>query len=90
MKALVGIRRHPYEIAKIESQIIIMFVFYFFASGILQYIVFLEIKFEDNSTFSFVNIMLPIQNALVGYLNIDSQKISMTTDYNRQWYKIVS
>ena len=41
MKALVSIRRHPYEISKIESQIIIMFAFYFFASGILQFIVFL-------------------------------------------------
>jgi len=34
--------------------------------------------------------MEPIQKALVGYLEIDSNKIGMTTDYNRQWYTLTS
>lgn len=67
-----------------------MFVFYFFASGILQYIVFLEIKFSDSSSFSFVNIISPLQKALVGYLDIDTKKIEMATDYNRKWYTIAA
>ena len=90
MKALVNIRRHPYEIAKIQSQIVIMFVFYFFASGILQYIVFLEIHFQNQSRFSFVQIMSPIQNSLAGYLDIDTSAITMAIDYNRTWYTIAS
>ncbi len=67
-----------------------MFVFYFFASGILQSIAFLELQFQDGTTFSFANIIRPIQTALVGYLEIDSKRIGMATDYNRQWYSIVS
>jgi len=34
--------------------------------------------------------MEPIQKALIGYLNVDTKKIGMTTDYNRQWYTLVS
>jgi hypothetical protein len=90
MKALVRVRRHPYEISKIESQILIMFVFYFFATGILQYIVFLELMLENGDTFSFVSIVNPIQKALVGYLNIDTSKIKLAGDFNRYWYMIAS
>jgi hypothetical protein len=67
-----------------------MFAFYFFATGILQYIVFLEIKFENGSTFSFVDIMDPIQSALVGFLNLDLGNITLTDDFNRAWYEIAA
>ena len=39
MKKLVMVRRHATEIEKIESQIIITFVFYFAVLGILQLII---------------------------------------------------
>lgn len=66
MKYIVSFRRHANKIKKIESQIVIMFIFYFIVSGLLQLVINLQIVTSSNTVISiklfFQNLLGPIYN----------------------------
>ena len=83
MKALVHFRRYPYEIKRIHSQAIIIFLFYFFATGLLQLIIYLM---TADQKLSFFQVFTPlIQNVV--HEDFDPTKIVLHTDFTIEWYK---
>ena len=83
MKGLVHFRRYPYEIKRIQSQAIIIFLFYFFATGLLQLIIYL---ITPDQKLSFFEIFTPLIKSVV-HEGFDPKKIVLHTDFTKGWYK---
>lgn len=58
MKLVVTYRRYSYEIKKIESQAIILFIFYFLVTGGIQLIVYLSFDSEESSFLNMFTLLI--------------------------------
>ena len=84
MKAFVGVRRHPTQIKKYQSQIIITFIFFFIVSGLLQLIINLQITSNQN-LYSIKQLFKRYFKPIYEIFPTDS-KIVLPNDFSREWY----
>jgi hypothetical protein len=82
MKGLVSFRREAYQIKKVESQLIIIFIFYFAVTGVFQLIIYI-----GNNTYSLFNVFTPLIQILVN-ADFNTSKISLFPDYVPNWYGV--
>lgn len=82
MKRLVSVRRHEYEFEKIESQIIIITLFYFLKAGLIKFVIY-RIFSIGSLHIKVLSAFMPILMQMKAILPIAPENLHGFDDFSR-------
>ena len=86
LSKLVHFRKYPNEVARIESQILILSLFYFVVSAVLHLVLYLKAE-SARGPLSLYEALYPLISKLFALTTYNPASIHLYSDFSLDWYK---